>query len=307
MTNPGEQPSAVLERRSYAIVLAIGAAVCLPLGDAMAKSLTLLYPVFVIAWARFFVTTIVVGTAGRWRLTNLVSTQLPHWQLIRAALAVATTLFYYEGLRTLPLAHCTAIMFLAPLWAVGMARIWLGEAVSSVQYGAVALSLVGTALIMQPDRGDLQWTVLLPIAGSVTLGGFLVITRRLALVDSALTTTFLTAAITLICFTAVLPLYWVPISDSSDLSQLVAIGLLGAVGQQWTVMAYRHAPTAVVAPLGYLSLVIAVVMGWYFFDQAPHMVSAIGMSCVVLSGLGLILHRPTHAPVCPGRTNNAAD
>lgn len=290
---PAMQRDYLQNQRTHGILLAIGAAFCLPLGDAFAKSLTLLYPIVVIAWMRFLVTTLVVGTAGRWRASSLFATQLPGWQLLRAVLTITTTVFYYQGLSLLPLADCTAIIFLAPLWAVGLARLWLREPVTPAQWAAVVVSLIGTALIMQPDSAVFRWAVLWPLAGSLTLSGYLVVTRRIARTDSALTTTFLTALSTLICFSVLLPHFWVPIERTADLALMVVIGLLGAVGQQWTVMAYRRAPTVTIAPLGYLSLVVAIGIGYFFYSQVPEIPAALGMACIVISGLTLILYCPS--------------
>jgi len=269
-------------------LLALGAALLLPAGDGIAKALSATYPIVTIAWWRFAITLIAVGTTGWLRSVPLHQSGAWGWQLVRAVCALLTIIFYYRGLQSLPLAECTAIVFLAPLLAVLIARTWLTEPIRPIVWIALSLSLVGVMLIVQPGADLVKAEALWPLLAAISLGGFYAITRKLAPIDGALTTTFLTTALALIGLTMALPWFWRLPQSGLDLVLLLAVGLLGALGQHWMAMAYQRASTALVAPLGYLSAVFALFFGWLWFGEVPSDGSLIGIALILSAGVLLV-------------------
>ena len=48
---------------------------------------------------------------------------------------------------------------------------------------------------------------------------------------------------------------------------LVGAGLLGGVGQMLLTESYRHAETGVIAPFEYVSMLLALVLGYCIFER----------------------------------------
>jgi len=213
-------------------------------------------------------------------------------QLLRSALAVATLSFFYTSLRYLPLAETTAVVFLAPLLAIMLARLWLKEPVTLMTWTGLAVSLVGVGLMVRPGGALYQWAAIWPLLSAFSLGGFYVITRKLAPLDGALATTFITTLFAFVAFSVLVPFYWQLPNNLNDLGLLIAVGILGAAGQQWMTMAYQRANTSLIAPLGYLSAVFAVLFGWMIFNEIPTQLSAIGMVLIVMAGAATFSRLP---------------
>ena len=80
--------------------------------------------------------------------------------------------------------------------------------------------------------------------------------------------------------------------------------LFGVFGQLLMTMSYRYAEASTLAPLDYTNLLLAVALGFYFFDEVPHWSMWIGAPLVIAAGL-IILWREYRryaavpAPVVP--------
>ena len=69
---------------------------------------------------------------------------------------------------------------------------------------------------------------------------------------------------------------------------LVGAGLLGGVGQILLTESYRHAETGVIAPFEYVSMLLALVLGYFVFDEVPTPTMLIGAALIVAAGLFII-------------------
>ena len=275
--------SQLRDARHLAIGSALVAAVLLPISDGFVKSLAVVYPIIMIAWVRHGVIAMVIGvtTVRTWRS---IRPRAPTMQLIRAMLMLTTTLLYYQGLKFLPLAESTAIMFLSPLFAIVIAHYWLRERPDRQTWTAIAVSLIGIVMIVRPGSAMFVPASLLPFAAAVGLGTFLVTTRWLAKHDRPAVTAFYSSLVVFLASTIVIPWYWMTPKGPTDLGYFLAAGLFGAAGQVLTAIAYRHGPTRQVAPIGYLSIVVAVVVGWLAFGSSPDALCVAGMILIIATG-----------------------
>ena len=69
---------------------------------------------------------------------------------------------------------------------------------------------------------------------------------------------------------------------------LVAIGLLGGVAQILLTSAYRYADASLIAPFDYVSMVLALLIGWFVFAEAPTGAMLAGAALVILAGILII-------------------
>jgi drug/metabolite transporter (DMT)-like permease len=69
---------------------------------------------------------------------------------------------------------------------------------------------------------------------------------------------------------------------------LVTAGLLGGVGQIFLTTSYRLADAAVVAPFDYASMLFALVIGYFIFDEVPTVPMLIGAGLVIFAGILII-------------------
>src|SRR5690606_10330896 len=100
----------------YGILFILTAGLLLATHDGISKLLTQLYPVFLVAWARYLSQTLLMLALFAPRMKQRIyRTQRPLAQLARGLSLVSITLLFFTGLKYIPLAEATAVMFLTPL------------------------------------------------------------------------------------------------------------------------------------------------------------------------------------------------
>ncbi len=206
-------------------------------------------------------------------------------QIVRAVLAVVATALFYQGLSVLPLGESTAIMCLAAPIAVILSALVLRERANWLQWSAIALGLIGGLLVLRPGGGLFSFAALLPLAGAVTWAGFMICSRVVGAIASPKVTTFWTSLWGGLLLTPLLPLFAQVPNSSELLICFMVIGVLGAVGQLLTAMAYRYGATPLVAPIAYVSLGVAVLIGWARFGDRPDLIALFGIVFIAIGGI----------------------
>ncbi len=151
----------------YGILFILTAGLLLATHDGISKHLTQLYPVFLVAWARYLSQTLLMLALFAPRMKQRIyRTQRPLAQLARGLSLVSITLLFFTGLKYIPLAEATAVMFLTPL-LVTLASALLGESISRGQWVAVATGLAGVLIIVRPGGSLFTPAILLPFGGAL--------------------------------------------------------------------------------------------------------------------------------------------
>ena len=77
---------------------------------------------------------------------------------------------------------------------------------------------------------------------------------------------------------------------SSDLNWLlIAIGVLGTVAHLLMTWSLRYAPSATLAPMQYLEIPFATIIGFLVFRDLPNGVAAVGICITIGAGLYIVL------------------
>lgn len=202
----------------------------------------------------------------------------------------------FAGLGLLPLPEVTAIGFAAPILTVIFAAMFLGEEVRAFRFFAVALGMAGVLVILSPRLGGVQGG---EMRASETLGAMVVLTaavfsalaqcfvRKLVLNEKVATIVFYFSVNSALLSLVTLPYGWVlPAPGTAAL--LVLCGLLGGIGQILLTSSYRFADASVVAPFEYASMLLALGVGYVFFDEVPTLVVLCGAALVVGAGILII-------------------
>ncbi len=202
--------------------------------------------------------------------------------------------FGFTGLALLPLPEVTAIGYAAPLLVVIFAAMFLGENVRAFRLSAVALGLVGVLIILSP-----RLSMDADVGSRETLGAVVVLMSAMM---SALAHVFVrkmvaTEATAAIVFwftitSSVLALFTLPwgwaVPSGPVLAMLVMAGLLGGIGQILMTSSYRYADASLVAPFDYTSMILALVIGYFVFDEVPTGTMLIGAGIVISAGVLII-------------------
>ncbi|MDA0574076.1 DMT family transporter [Burkholderia gladioli] len=273
-----------------ALVLATLGIGLLCVTDAMVKWVAPLYSVIQIAFLRYL-----FGTAGALVIVaksrpGRLSRETVHTNMVRALLVTATTLTFFYALSTLPFAETVAISFLSPLFIVLMGKLVLKEAIHRFTLVAIALGVVGTAVILGNKIGTEQYHehallgALAAIASALFYASNMIFLRARATRDSMASIVFFqNFGPTLILLLPVL-YFWTPPSQA-DLLLFVALGLVGVLSHLLLSLAYSAAEAGKLAFVEYTALLWAALFGFLIFGEKLDNSIWIGAALIVAGAL----------------------
>ena len=255
--------------------------------DGFSKYLTAIYPLALVVWLRYAVQTVlmIVLFAPKMRL-DLIRTKRPWLQLLRGMCLLGISGLFIGGLRFIPLAEATAVMFLAPLIVTLLSVIFLKETISKGQWAALIVGLAGVLLVVRPGGELFSWAILMPVAASFCFGSYQLIARRLAAFDHTVTSNFLSGLIGTIALSFILPFTPIEVQPQGwDLVFLLLLGAFGMVAHMLLTLALKYTSAATLAPFTYGQIVFAALIGVFAFDQSPDALAWIGVLVIISSGL----------------------
>ena len=288
------------EDRAAGILWMLATMFCFIALDAIMKHLLETLPLVQVTWARFFFATIIaVMICGR-RISALAVSRAPGMQALRSVLLMTTTGLFNAGIRTIPLATATTIMFLAPILVTLLSIPLLGEKVGARRWAGIGFGFAGAALVVHPWQeclGRMGTGVVFLFFAALTNAGYQIATRQVRH-DDQLTSLLYTAAAGAFVTSCITPWFWLWPSDFEWLL-LVASGVAGGVGHLCLINALRAAPASVVAPFTYSSLIWAALFGLTIWGDWPDRWTWAGAALIIGSGL-YIFHR--EASLSAGRS-----
>ena len=219
------------------------------------------------------------GNFSAWR------TKRPGAHLARALLGLSTMVLGFSALAFLPLAEATTISFVAPLFAVLLSALILGEKVGRYRWSAVMVGFVGVLIVMQPSGSGLPPIgLLLALLAAFGVAAVTITIRDIGRTESTPTTVLWFTSSAMLLSGALMP-FFAQSHDSYEWTVLAALGLLGGIGQLLMTSSLRYAPVPVVVPFDYVQLLWAVLLGWLLWNTHPVATSWVGAAVIVCSGL----------------------
>ena len=274
-----------------AIVLVTGAVFLFACMDATTKYLVAEYPAPIVIAVRYIVhcllmVVLLAPTMGR----QLVQTRRTGLVLVRAACLAATSLAMALALIRLPVAEATAIVFLSPLIVAVVGGLVLRERIGWVGSLAAVAGFVGVLLIVRPGGGLDPVGVALALTGAVLIAMYQLLSRVLAATESTMALLFYGALFGSILYGVSAP--WFLDGQVPSLLQVglfLSMGVTGGLGHFLFTAAHRHAPATTLAPVMYVQLLWASLLGWLVFNDVSDSLSILGMVVVALSGVAVVL------------------
>ena len=247
--------------------------------------------------------SIAVGAYSALLLRNLIALALigPAWlatrhgwpprsamrvHVIRGVVASAMAFTFFWGLARVPLAEGIALSFIAPLVALYLAAILLGETINPRAIGASVLGIVGVGVIVLGRAGageaheDVLWGTASILVSSMLYAWNLVLQRQQSLLAGPVEV----AAFQTLMLAVMLGLFAPFVFEMPDRAIWPAIGgsaLLALSAQMLFAWAYARAEAQALVPLEYSGFLWASLFGWLIFAE--------GLTLPVLLGAVLIV------------------
>jgi drug/metabolite transporter (DMT)-like permease len=276
----------VQNRTLVGILFMLAASSLFPVMNGLVQVLSASYSTEQIVWARaashfVFIVALFVPSVG----PSVVRTATPKWQIIRSMVHLMSMLFFFTGVKYLPLAKAASISFTAPFFVALLAWPMLGERMTFNRLVAVIVAFLGVLVVIRPGSAVFQWASLYMLCSAMCYGLYQILTRRVAGYDSAETTAVYSALVGTVVMSLVMPFVWTDIASWSDAALLFSLGIIGGTAHYFVARAMTYAQANIIAPFGYWQLIGSVIVGYLISGYLPDMFTWIGAGIIVCAGL----------------------
>jgi drug/metabolite transporter (DMT)-like permease len=289
-------------RTLIGILFMLAAASLFPVMNGLVQILSTRYSTEQIVWARaashfIFVLALFVPPLG----VAVVRTTTPKWQVIRSMVHLMSMLFFFTGVKYLPLAKAASISFTAPFFVALLAWPMLGERITLNRLLAVIVAFVGVLVVIRPGTDVFQWASLYMLGSAICYGLYQILTRKVAGHDSAETTAVYSALVGTVVMSIWVPLVWTPIASWTDAALLFSLGIIGGTAHYFVARAMTCAEASIIAPFGYWQLVGSVVVGYVISGYLPDSYTWIGAAIIMGAGSYIAWHETRTRPAAEQR------
>ena len=271
----------------------VAAIALLSLMDAAMKHASLMVGAYSALLLRSVINLAVIGPV--WLATRKAASSPAARRLhIRRGIVLTfMSLTFFWGITRLPLAEALALSFIAPIIALFLAAVMLGERIRRSAIFASLMGLGGVLLIVlaraefgggtgpEPRAPDANWGVAAILLSSVLYAWNLILQRQQALLAApAEMATWQNLVVGLILLAAA-PwlLVWPSLAGWLAIAGAGSLSLGGALLFAW---AYRRAEAQALVPLEYTGFAWAALFGWLFFSEAVRPPVLAGAALIVL-------------------------
>lgn len=271
--------------------------ICAPLIDVASKLAAQRVPVGVIVLGRGLVqAALMVPVLLLMRLPFALPRRAARLAALRALLLVLSTYCFVAAVRVMPIADALAIAFVEPFIILIVGRFFLDEQVGARRLAACVVGFVGSLLVIQPSFAAFGPVAVFPLGTALAFALYMHVTRQLSRQIHPVPMQFHTAWLAaLLCL---------PLLGAGTLAGIASItfqmpqglfllwvfcvGLASAVSHMAITYALNFAPSSTLAPLHYLEIVTATLLGYLIFDDFPDLMTWGGIAVIVASGLYII-------------------
>ncbi len=308
---PTPQQANPLSSDRNAIALATLAIFLLTTMDAVIKSLSVHFNTLQIMYFRTVVGLMCAGT-----LFLIVRPGLPNFEqlkshALRSGIMLATGLMFFYALGQMPLAELFVYTFTAPMFIALFGALLLKERLSGQVIIGLGLGFTGIVAILVTDPaarfgGGSTTGLAAAILSPITYAFAMVLLRRQAGNEPVARIVFMQSV--LISAVMVPFMAWsTPLPQGAEIWKVLAVGVLGTVGNYTLTTAFKNAEAAKVAVAEYTGLIWAALIGYAFFHETPRIMVWVGGALVIAGCLSVAWARKeTGTSVLPVTPADAA-
>jgi drug/metabolite transporter (DMT)-like permease len=207
----------------------------------------------------------------------------PGLQIARPLFSTFEVACFYWALTAMPLADVMTFYLAGPIYVTAVSPLLLGEHVGWRRWLAVIAGFVGVMVALNPSAHALTAPAMIAIAGSFSFSLLMICTRLVrGTSDLVLITTQTGGA--LLFGLVVAPFTWAPL-DLRDGVLLVLLGVTAMVAHVFINRSLKLAPASVVVPYQYTTILWAILLGYFIFDDIPRADMLAGAVVIIAAGI----------------------
>lgn len=279
-----------------ALAIALAGFATLSLGDATVKSMAGQWPGSGVSALRysFGALGLALVVAIRHGRAGFVLPR-PWLQAGRGAAVAFSTLCFFMAVMAMPLATATAIQFTSPILTALLSPFVLKERPPRAVWAATLLAFAGVLVVLRPNLLALGPVALYPLGAAFGMSWLMMFNRKAAGDAPILVMQWLLAAFAapLLVLAAAL-LHWsgdphFTLSPPSGIvvAKCLVVAVFATTGHSLIYTAVLRATAATVAPMTYVQLLMATLLGWAWFGNRPDAPTFVGAALIIAGGLWL--------------------
>lgn len=258
------------------------------INDVMGKWLVATYTVGQVLLLRSAAALVVIAPfVVKQGLSRTLRPDRPLLQALRVALGSCEVALFYWAVSYLPLADTMTLWLAAPVWAVVLAALLLGEKVDAGRWLAVVAGFIGVAVALNPTGQTLSMPAIIALVGSLSFAIMMITGRQLRGTPDVTLVAWQTFG-AFVMGVILLPFGWVT-PTLEDAGLLGLLGIVAMVAHLCVTRSLKLAEASVVVPYQYTLIVWALVFGWFIFGDWPTPTMLIGAALIIAAGLALLL------------------
>lgn len=284
---------------NFGLLLALSGFALLSMGDAVIKSIAGEWPAPAIAGLRYIIGAFGLAILLFWQQGRSgFIVPKPKIQLLRGLSVAVATICFFSAIALMPLAEATAITFTSPMITALLAAVFLKERAGRATIIASGIAFGGVLLILRPNFAALGWAALFPLGSAVGMACLMIGNRAVAGKGSVLLMQFLIAAVAAVILLVAaaaghfsnVPDLHITMPDWTVVAKCAVVAASASTAHWLIYLGTTKASAADIAPMTYVQLLIAMVLGIAIFGDWPDAVSLLGSAIIIGAGLFLWQH-----------------
>lgn len=200
--------------------------------------------------------------------------------ITRGVFGSTSMLLFFIAVHYIPIGSAVALRYVAPIFAAVFAILLLKENVRPIQWLFFALSFLGVLVLKGFDNSIPLIGLILVLLASVFSGLVYVVIRKIGLTEHPVVIVNYFMCIAMAVGGVLSIFYWTS-PNFVDLMLLLSLGVFGYFGQLFMTKAFQQGETNVIAPIKYIEVVFAILIGVGFLGETYTLWSIVGMAMII--------------------------
>ena len=243
--------------------------------------------VFTIVTTRYWFVAIIMAISCllvKDSFKKLLYTKQPFTQFSRGLILSLNNCLVVYTFTLLGLVETHAIIACYPLIVAGLSVPFLSEKFGWRRWTAIFVGFLGVIIILRPTTNVISEGAIYALIGAIMFAVYLILTRYVSRLDTAITSFFWTGIGGSITMTIISFFIWEDILRE-DLLWLLIMCLLSASSHFMMVKTLQVAEASVIQPFSYLQLVFGSIIGVTIFSERIDLMIVLGAIIVIGAGL----------------------
>lgn len=208
--------------------------------------------------------------------------------LLRSFCGFMGIVLFFNAMRNINLADAAALQKCSPFFVMLFSALILKEKLTKPKLIAISTAFIGVLLIVKPQFNSAVFPSLLALCSAVFSGmAYTMISFMKNKVHSHVIIFYFSLFSCILCIPLMIPTLIMP--TPYLMLVMLAIGVLGGLGQTFLTSAYKLAVAGEVSVYNYSNIIFSALAGFFIFGEMLDIYSIFGIVLIISSGVGVYM------------------